>query len=202
MGKQKNIIMKKLLFSIALLAISVAAKSQTTWNVDPTHTNVKFSVSHLVITEVEGNFKAFDGKVVTKEADFNNASVEFSVDVNSIDTDNGDRDQHLKGDDFFNSDKYPNMIFKSTSFKKINDKKYVLTGDLTIRDVTKKVTFDVSYAGTVKDPWGNTKAGFKATSSINRKEYGLKWSAATETGALVVGDDVSIVINLELNQAK
>jgi polyisoprenoid-binding protein YceI len=194
--------MKKLLLSLVFVATSSVISAQTNWGVDASHSNVRFSVSHLVISEAEGNFKTFDGKVTSTGNDFNDAKVEFSIDVNSINTDNEGRDKHLKGDDFFNAEKYPKMTFKSTSFKKVDGKKYILTGDLTIRDVTKSVTFDVNHMGVTKDPWGNTKAGFKATSSINRKDYKLLWSVATETGGLVVGDEVAITINLELNQAK
>ncbi|MBL7924168.1 MAG: YceI family protein [Bacteroidia bacterium] len=195
--------MKNTILSLLLIAGSLSARSQSTnWNIDPTHTNVKFAVTHLVVSEVEGNFKTFTGKVTSPSADFNNASVEFTVDVNSINTDDANRDKHLKGDDFFNAEKYPTMKFKSTAFKKIKDNKYELTGDLTIRDVTKKVTFDVTYGGTTKDPWGNTKAGFKAKSKINRKDYKLMWSAATEAGGLVVSDEVEITVNIEIAKEK
>jgi len=196
--------MKKSALILFFAASSLAAMAQSTnWAVDNTHTNVKFTVTHMVVSEVDGNFKSYDGKITSKSpTDFNDATVEFSVDVNSINTDNEDRDKHLLADDFFNAEKFPKMTFKSTSFKKVNDKSYKLTGNLTIRDVTKTVTFDVMYGGIAKDPWGNTKAGFKATSTINRKDYGLKWSVVTEAGGMVVGDDVKITINLELNQAK
>ncbi|MBK9319442.1 MAG: YceI family protein [Bacteroidetes bacterium] len=195
--------MKKNILTLLFLATTAIASAQnTTWNIDASHTNVKFTVTHLVISEVEGSFRAFDGKVTSTSPDFNNANIEFTVDVKSIDTDNEDRDKHLKSDDFFNAEKFPQMVFKSTSFKKTEGKNYVLTGDLTIRDVTKKVTFDVTYGGTVKDPWGNTKAGFKAKSKINRKDYKLMWGAVTEAGGMVVSDEVEIAINLELSQAK
>jgi polyisoprenoid-binding protein YceI len=194
--------MKKLLFSLAAGIISTAAFAQSTWNVDAAHSNVQFTVTHLVISEVTGNFKVFDGKVVTPGEDFNNASVDFTVDVASINTDNADRDKHLKSDDFFNAEKFPKMTFKSKSFKKVDGKKYKLTGDLTIRDVTKTVTFDVVYNGTVKDPWGNTKAGFKLNGQINRKDFGLKWNAVTEAGGAVVSDEVIITSSLEFAKQK
>jgi len=195
--------MKKLISTLCLGTLFIGANAQNTnWNIDPTHTNVKFSVTHLMVTEVDGNFKTFDGKVVAPTPDFNNASVEFSVDVNSINTDNTDRDNHLKGDDFFNAAKYPQMTFKSSSFKKVKDNKYELIGDLTIRDVTKRVTFDVKYNGIMKDPWGNTKAGFQGKGKLNRKDYNLKWSVLTEAGGMVVSDEVEIVVNIELSQGK
>lgn len=174
----------------------------TSWSLDNSHSSVKFTVEHLVISEVEGSFKMFDGKVVSPSEDFTNAVVNFTVDVNSINTDNEKRDGHLKSDDFFNAEKYPKMSFTSTSFKKVKGNAYTLEGNLTIRDVTKKVKFAVVYGGTVKDPYGNIKAGFKASSKISRKEYGLKWSAMTEAGGAVVGDDVNMIINVELAQNK
>lgn len=172
------------------------------WGLDKSHSGVKFSVQHLVISEVEGTFKVFDGAINSPAADFNNAQISFSVDVNSINTDEPKRDEHLKSDDFFNAEKFPQMKFNSTSFKKVSGNKYALEGNLTIRDVTKKVKFAVVYGGTIKDPWGNIKAGFKATGKINRKEYGLKWGALTEAGGAVVGDDVNMVINVEFAQQK
>ncbi len=177
-------------------------ETTTTWNVDGTHSNVKFSVSHLVVSTVEGYFKIFSGTVLSKSPDFNNANIAFTVDVSSINTDNEQRDKHLKSDDFFNAEKYPKMSFTSTSFKKTKGNYYVLEGNLTIRDVTKKVKFAVVYGGTVKDPWGGTRAGFKATTTISRQEYGLKWNKLTEAGGAVVGDEITINLNVELTEQK
>ncbi|MFN4932520.1 MAG: YceI family protein [Bacteroidota bacterium] len=191
----------KNLTTILSLAMSTMAFAQTNWKLDNSHSNVKFAVEHLAVSETEGNFKSFDGTLVSKNADFTDADITFTVDVKSIDTDNEMRDKHLQGDDFFNAEKYPQMKFKSSSFKKVSGNKYILEGDLTIRDVTKKVKFDVVYRGTQKDPYGNTKAGFKATGSIKRMEYGLKWNVMTEAIS-VVADDVNIVVNLEYAQAK
>jgi polyisoprenoid-binding protein YceI len=190
-----------LLFTLAAL-LSVAGFSQTKWNIDPAHSSVKFTVSHLVISEVEGNFKKFNGSITSAKPDFNDAAIDFTVDINSINTDNESRDKHLKSDDFFNAEKYPNMTFKSASFKKLSGNKYELKGNLTIRDITKPVTFEVSYGGTVKDPWGNTKAGFKATGKINRFDYNLKWNSLTEAGGAVVGKEVTIDLKLEFAQSK
>lgn len=191
----------KLKSLIAALAITTGAFAQTTWKLDNSHSSVKFSVVHLMVSETDGNFKGFDGTLNSKNADFTDAEITFTVDVKTINTDNDMRDKHLQSDDFFNSEKYPQMKFKSTSFKKVSGNKYILEGELTIRDVTKKVKFDVIYRGTQKDPYGNTKAGFKATGSINRLEYGLKWNVMTEATA-VVADEVNIVINLEFAQGK
>jgi polyisoprenoid-binding protein YceI len=179
------------------------SKDETkTWSIDKMHSNINFSVTHLVISEVDGSFKVYDGKIVSTTPDFNNASIEFSVDVSSINTDNSMRDDHLKGDDFFNAATYPKMTFKSTSFTKVSGNKYNLTGDLTVRNVTKKATFNVVYGGTAKDGYGNTKAGFKATGSINRFDYGLKWNALTEAGGATVGADVNLSLKLEFAQNK
>ncbi len=205
--------MKKL-FTLLTIAVSAVVMSFTpannkvapadavntagNWSVDAVHSNVKFTVSHLVISEVDGHFKLFDGKMTNTKADFSDAKIEFSVDVNSINTDNEMRDNHLKSDDFFNAGKYPKMVFVGKSFKKISGNKYELNGDMTIRDVTKAVKFEVTYGGAVKDPYGNIKAGFKAKSTINRKSFGLMWSAVTEAGGAVVGDDVDINLNIQL----
>ena len=195
--------MKKIFSILLLYSLSLGATAQNIiWNVDPTHTGIKFSVTHLMVSELEGNFKTYSGKVESPSTDFNNGTVEFTIDVNSINTESDDRDKHLMGDEFFNSAKYPKITFKSTSFKKIDGNKYELIGDLTIRNITKKVNFDVKNNGLMKDPWGNNKAGFKANTKINRKDYDLKWSMLTEAGGMVVSDEVDITVNIELTQAK
>ncbi|MDQ6812540.1 MAG: YceI family protein [Bacteroidota bacterium] len=194
--------MKKVFLLVAIAFIQTAVFAQTKWTVDNAHSSVKFSVSHLVISEVEGAFKKFSGSVSSATPDFTDAAVDFDIDVNSINTDNDMRDKHLKSDDFFNAAQYPNMTFKSTSFKKVSGNKYALTGNLTIRNVTKPVKFDVVYGGTAKDGYGNTKAGFKATTVINRFDYNLKWNNLTEAGGATVGKDVTLDLKMELAQAK
>ena len=194
--------MKQLFLATAITLFSTALFAQTKWNVDNAHSSVKFTVTHLVISEVEGYFKNFNGTISSNTTDFADATVDFSVDINSVNTDNEMRDKHLKSDDFFNAEQYPSMTFKSTSFKKVSGNKYKLTGNLTIRNITKVVTFDVTYGGSVKDPWGNIKAGFKATTVINRFDYNLKWNNVTEAGGAVVGKDVTIDLKLEFAQAK
>ena len=171
------------------------------WTVDQAHSNVKFTVTHLVVSEVEGSFKLFDGAMENSKADLSDARINFSVDVNSINTDNEKRDGHLKSDDFFAADKYPQMKFTSTSMKAVGDNKYKLAGNLTIRDVTKPVVFDVTYGGSVA-AMGTTKLGFKAQTTINRFDYNLKWDKATESGGLVVSKEVNILVNVELNKVK
>lgn len=171
------------------------------WTVDKAHSNVKFSVTHLVVSEVEGSFKLFDGAMENTKADFSDARINFTVDVTSINTDNEKRDNHLKSDDFFNAEKFPQMKFISTSMKPAGENKYKLAGDLTIRDVTKPVEFDVTYGGSVA-AMGTTKLGFKAQTKINRFDYNLKWDKATEGGGLVVSKEVNILVNVELNKVK
>lgn len=194
--------MKKIFLLAAIAFMQTAVFAQTKWSVDNAHSSVKFSVSHLVISEVEGAFKKFTGNVTSTKPDFTDAAVDFSIDVNSINTDNDMRDKHLKSDDFFNAAQYPEMTFKSTSFKKVSGNKYALTGNLTIRNVTKPVKFDVVYGGIAKDGYGNTKAGFKATTVINRFDYNLKWNNLTEAGGATVGKDVTLDLKMELAQAK
>lgn len=195
--------MKKFILSAVVALAPIVAMAQVKWNLDKSHSSVKFTVEHLVISEAEGSFKMFDGSLESKAAnDFTDAKVSFNVDVNSINTDDEKRDAHLKSDDFFNAEKFPKMSFVGTSFKKLKGNMYTLEGNLTIRDVTKKVKFSVINGGTIKDPWGNTKTGFKASGKISRKEFGLKWSAVTEAGGAVVGDEVNMVINVEFAQAK
>lgn len=191
--------MKKVNLLAALLIFTATAISaQTNWGIDKSHSKVGFSVSHLVITDVDGFFKEYDAKVTTNGDDFSTANIDFSVNTGSIFTDNEGRDKHLRSDDFFNAEKFPHMTFKGKSMKKVSDNKYKLVGDLTIRDVTKEVELDVKYNGMVKDPWGNTKAGFKVTGEINRFDYNLKWNTAIETGSLVVGKEVELIIDLQL----
>lgn len=181
-------------------AIPANSSQATTWTLDKPHTNVKFSVSHLVISDVEGTFKTFDGTMETSKPDFSDAKINFTIEVASISTDNDTRDNHLKSDDFLNAAKFPQMKFVSSSFTPQGDNKYKLVGNLTIRDVTKTVTFDVKYGGTVT-AMGGTHAGFKATTKVDRFDYNLKWSKATEAGGLVAGKDVEITINVDFKKS-
>ncbi|MCB2204527.1 YceI family protein [bacterium] len=185
---------------LLLVGLTLTATSQTTWRFDHAHSKIGFGVTHMVIAEVDGNFKDYEGTVTTKGDDFSNASVKFTVDVASIDTDNDKRDDHLRSDDFFNASKFPKMVFVGTSMKKTGKNTYKLMGDLTIRDVTKPVTLDVKHNGTIKDPWGNTRAGFHMTGALNRFDYNLKWNTLTEMGGAVVGKEVRLDIDVELIQ--
>ncbi|GAA4501261.1 YceI family protein [Hymenobacter ginsengisoli] len=169
----------------------------TKWTLDPMHSEVQFKIKHLVISTVTGSFKTFQGSAQSEGDDFENAQIEFSLDVNSVDTNQEQRDQHLKAEDFFNAAQYPQIKFQSTSFTKTGGSDYKLVGDLTIKDITKPVTLDVEYGGTAVDFYGNTKAGFEVTGKINRKDYGLSWGGITEAGAIVLGDDVKLIINVQ-----
>jgi polyisoprenoid-binding protein YceI len=172
-----------------------AEQAQTkNWMLDRSHSNVKFTVTHMVVSEVDGSFGKYNGTMVTNGDDFTTAKINFTVDVASINTNNEGRDRHLKNDDFFNVEKFPEMKFESTSMKKTGDNKYELTGNLTIRDITKPVKFDVVHLGNTVDR-GRTKAGFKATATIDRFDFNLKWDRVTEAGSLVVARDVKININ-------
>jgi polyisoprenoid-binding protein YceI len=173
----------------------------TKWTLDKVHSVVRFSVSHMVVSEAEGTFKMFDGSMENSKEDFSDAKIMFTIDANSISTDNENRDKHLKSDDFFNTEKYPQIKFESTSFTPQGNNKYKLVGNLSVRDVTKPVTFDVVYGGTIKTQRGN-KCGFKATTTINRIDYNLKYSKTVETGGLAVGHDVTITVKVEMDEAK
>jgi polyisoprenoid-binding protein YceI len=168
----------------------------TKWVLDPMHSEVQFKVKHLVISTVTGSFKNFEGGLETENEDFSGAKVNFSLDVDSIDTNQDQRDGHLKSPEFFDAEKYPKISFTSTSFTKDGDD-YTLVGDLTIKDVTKPVTLAVEHGGTAGDFYGNTKAGFEITGKINRKEFGLTWDGVTEAGSIVVGEDIKLIINVQ-----
>jgi polyisoprenoid-binding protein YceI len=189
--------MKKFTLALALIALSSSSFANN-WKLDPTHSKIRFTAKYLVISDAEGEFKKFDGVFSSSKSDWTDLKAEVSVDVASISTDNEMRDNHLKGNDFFNAEKFNKINFKSTGIKMLEKNKYVLTGELTVRDVTKKVELPLVYGGTVKDPWGNIKAGFKATGKINRKEYNLTYSDAAATGEAVVGDDVEFTIDAVL----
>ena len=189
--------MKKLSIAIALFSVALV-QAQTTWNIDPSHSSVRFAVDHMVISEVEGIFSKYEGSVVSAKGDFSDAKINFSVDVNSVNTDNAKRDEHLRGADFFETEKYPKMTFVSTSVQKTGDNKYNLKGKLTLHGVTKEITLSMTYGGTTKDPWGNTKAGLKVTGVINRTDFGLKYNSVLEAGSLMIGEEVTITAKVEL----
>lgn len=184
-----------------LLTLSISISAETTWKIDPSHSKVSFSVSHLVISKVDGIFSTYDGTIKTAKEDFKGANISFVIDANSINTGSGARDQHLNAEDFFYTEKHPKITFESTSFKKSTGK-YELKGKLTMRGVTKEVFFDVKHGGIAADGYGNTRAGFIAKTTINRIEYGVAWNAKTEHGGWTVGEEVEIVIKSEFVKQK
>jgi len=170
---------------------------KTTWKIDPTHSEVQFKVKHLVISTITGNFGKFEATAEAQEDDFESAKVRFTADVDSINTSNAQRDTHLKSAEFFDAANHVHVTFVSKEIKKITGSTYKMTGDLTIRGVTKPVELNVEFGGIAKDPWGMTRAGFEVTGKINRKDFGLNWNAVTEAGGLVVSDEVKIVCQVE-----
>jgi polyisoprenoid-binding protein YceI len=183
----------------AIFAVTAFVTAQSEWKFDKVHSSVTFSVRHMVISNVSGNFKDFLVILKSENEDFSDATVEGTIQVASISTDNDNRDKHLKSDDFFNAEKFPEIKFKSTKFEKLDDNKYKITGNLTMRDVTKEVIFDAMLNGTLKTGKGLLSA-WKATTTVNRFDYNLKWSKTVETGGLIVGQDVTITLNLELSK--
>ena len=173
------------------------APAATKWALDPMHSEVQFKIKHLVISTVTGSFKTFQGSMLSEGDNFANARVEFSLDVESIDTNNDMRDGHLKSEEFFDAAKFPQIKFESTSFVHESGDTYKLTGHLTMKDVTKPVTLEAEYGGSAVDFYGNHKAGFEVSGKINRKDFGLSWGGITEAGAIVLGDDVKLVINVQ-----
>lgn len=171
---------------------------KTTWVIDPTHSEIAFKVKHLMITNVKGVFKEFNGTVHTAGNDFVTSEINFSMNAASIDTGTADRDGHLKSADFFDAENHKEIVFKGTSTEKKDDENYILHGDLTIRGISKPVSLEVEFAGLMKDPWGNEKAGFSINGKINRKDWGLNWNAALETGGVLVSDEVKINCEVQL----
>ena len=189
--------MKKIHFFLACMAITISSLAQTSWSIDKAHSKIGFTVTHMVVAEVEGKFNEFDGTVNSKADDFNGAEVTFTAKTASVDTDNDRRDTHLRSPDFFEAEKYPEITFKGNLVK--NGTTYKLKGDLTMKGVTKPVEFDVTYGGRINTGRGE-KAGFKLSGKINRQDYGLSWSNKVPTGELVVGDEVVITCKIELDK--
>lgn len=167
-------------------------ETKTKWNVDASHSEVGFKVKHMMISTVKGAFEDFDASIEAESEDFKNAKFSFTAKIDSINTKNKDRDTHLKSDDFFNAEKYPEMTFKSTSYD--GDR---IVGDLTIRGITKEVKLDMDFNGIAVDPYDQTKAGFEISGKISRKDFGLTWNAVTEAGSIVVSDTIQMAIDLQ-----
>jgi polyisoprenoid-binding protein YceI len=169
-----------------------------TYKIDPSHSEITFKVKHLVISTVSGNFSKFDATMESSKADFSDAVISFEADVDSISTNNEQRDAHLKSADFFHAEKFPKITFQSTAFEKQSDSDYSLKGDLTIFGVTKPVSLKAEHGGNVVDPWGQNKEGFEIEGKIKRSDFGLKWNALTEAGGAIVSDDVRLILNVEM----
>jgi len=169
----------------------------TTWTLDKSHSNVDFSVKHLMISTVRGHFRDFDATIELDEANPESSTVSATVKTASIDTGEEQRDTHLRSDDFFNAEKYPEMKFRSTRIERLDETRFRLTGDLTIRDVTREVVLDGAYEGRITDPWGNDRIAFSAERSISRNDFGVRWNQALETGGVVVGDKVKLTLRVE-----
>lgn len=178
----------------------MTTQGQTLWAIDPTHSEIQFKVKHLVISTVTGYFRSFEGALANAKEDFSDAKIHFSADIDSIDTNNEQRDGHLKSDDFFGAENFPKLTFESTSFTKTGEDTFDLVGNITIKGVTKEISLKAELGGMAVDPYGNQKAGFEINGKINRKEFGLSWDAVTEAGGVVVSDEVRLHLNVQINK--
>ena len=181
--------------------MTTATPTLTAWTVDAAHSEVGFAVKHLMISTVRGRFGAVSGTVAFAEGDYAGATADVTIDAASIDTREEKRDAHLRSADFFDVEKFPTLTFKSRRVQAITGDSFQLVGDLTIRDITREVVLDVEVEGFQKDPWGSQKAGFSASTRVNRKDFGLTWNAALETGGVLVSDDIKISLDVQLLQA-
>jgi len=191
--------MKRLIAALPLLIAGLAHADAAEWNLDPSHTSVGFSVPHLVVSSVEGRFKEATAKIDLNDTDLTKSQVSVEINAASVDTGDAKRDDHLRGPDFFDVKKYPKLTFKSTKVAKAGAG-YKLTGDLTIRDVTKSVTLDATLSAPVKTPWGNQARAAKVSGKIKRSDFGLKWNKALEAGGVVVGEEVTINVRAEVTK--
>lgn len=171
--------------------------SNTKWALDPTHSELQFKIKHLMISTITGQFNKFKGTAETEDEDFTKAKVHFEIDVNSISTNNEQRDLHLKTGDFFDEGKYPKIIFEGDRMEKTGDDEYKLHGTISIRGVSKPLVLHAECGGITRDPWGNTRTGFSVTGKINRYDFGVSFGAVTETGGLLLGDEVKIIANVQ-----
>jgi polyisoprenoid-binding protein YceI len=181
---------------------TIATPQTTTWNLDPVHSVAEFKVKHMMISNVKGQFTTISGSLALDETNIANSRVEATIDAASINTRDAQRDTHLKSPDFFDVEKFPTLSFKSTAVKRTGDEELAVTGDLTIHGVTRQVVFNVEGpTAPGKDPWGNTRVGLSAVTKINRKDFGLSWNSALETGGILVGDDVTITLDVQFVKA-
>ena len=181
---------------------TIATPQTATWNLDPVHSVAEFKVKHMMISNVKGQFTTISGSLALDETDIANSRVEATIDATSINTRDAQRDAHLKSPDFFDVEKFPTLSFQSTAVKRTGDEELAVTGDLTIHGVTRQVVFNVEGpTAPGKDPWGNTRVGLSAVTKINRKDFGLTWNSALETGGILVGDEVTITLDVQFVKA-
>lgn len=191
--------MKNLLISLLAIILTSLGYSQTTnWKIDQSHSNVSFEVSHMVVATVTGKFQEFSGNITSDKADFTDVNISFNIQTASINTNNTKRDDHLRNADFFDAEKFPVISFTGKTMELKSGNKYTLKGDLSMHGVTKMVELEARFNGTIKDPWGKTRAGFKVTGELKRSDFGLTYNSALEAGGLMIGDIVTINVNLEL----
>ncbi len=167
------------------------------WNIDTAHSGINFSIRHMVVAKVRGRFSKFTGTVNLDDADFTRSTVDVTIDASSIDTGTAQRDEHLRSADFFDVEKFPQLRFRSSRIEKLDETRYRVIGELSIRDVTREVSLDVEYGGRAKDPWGNQRVGFAASTAIERKDFGLEWNQVLEAGGVLVGGRVDIELEVQ-----
>jgi len=172
--------------------------ASTTWALDPTHSEIGFKIRHLMISNVSGTFKNFKIEVKTENDDFSKASIKATIDVNSINTNNEARDGHLRNSDFFESEKYPELIFNSTKIEKVEDQTFIVHGDFTMKGITKPVKLNLEFNGIVNDPWGNERAGFLLTGKLNRSDWGINFNNVLDSGGVALGEEVKLNSEIEL----
>ncbi|WP_407534038.1 YceI family protein [Elizabethkingia miricola] len=172
--------------------------AKSIWAIDPTHSEIGFKVKHMMFTNVSGKFEEIYVNLENEADHFETSDITFSAEVNSVNTGNLDRDNHLRSADFFDAEHYSKITFKSTAIKKINEGEFQILGDLTIKNVTQSIALDAEYSGLMKDPWGNTKMGLSINGKINRKDFGLTWNASLETGGVLVGEEIKLTAEIQL----
>jgi polyisoprenoid-binding protein YceI len=175
----------------------MTANNNSSWNLDTVHSGINFSVRHMVVSKVRGRFTKFSGNIALDDSDLARSVVEATIDASSIDTGTAQRDDHLRSADFFDVERFPQIRFRSTGIEKLGTERYRLTGELTIRDVGREIALDVEYGGRGKDPWGNERVGFTAKGAFDRKDFGLQWNQALETGGVLVSDRVEIELEVQ-----
>ena len=181
--------------------MSTTTMTTTRWGLDKAHSEIQFTAKHMMITTITGVFKDYEVSIETEDEDFTTAKITYSADVASIDTGNSQRDGHLRTNDFFNPEKFPKIIFESDGMTQVADRKFLINGMVTIRDITGPVALEATFEGKVVDPWGNTKYGFTVSGKLNRKDFGLNWNVITEAGGILVGEEIKIRASVQISKA-